>query len=157
MIIINCKGGLGNQMFQYAAAKSLALFKKEDFKIDNFWYRKNKKEVTNREFQLNIFDCDINFANKKDLNKFFFRIPFLCSKKIRKDLLFKDSCIYNEQSCHYDKNFFLLPKDVYLMGYFQSEKYFKNFEESIRRDFNFKTEQTGKNKMLSNLTKKPIQ
>jgi hypothetical protein len=56
-------GGLGNQMFQYAAGKSLSINKNEEFKID---IRNFKKYF--RKFELNtVFDCKINFASKNDL------------------------------------------------------------------------------------------
>jgi hypothetical protein len=41
MIIFNILGGLGNQMFQYEAGKSLSINKNEEFKIDIRNFKKN--------------------------------------------------------------------------------------------------------------------
>lgn len=45
MIITKLTGGLGNQMFQYAAGKALATEKKESLKLDTSSYNKNHKRV----------------------------------------------------------------------------------------------------------------
>ena len=54
MIIINLMGGLGNQMFQYAAAKQLSIIHNTPLKIDASNFR---KLTSNKEhnFQLNQF------------------------------------------------------------------------------------------------------
>lgn len=51
MIIIKICGGLGNQMFQYAAAKQLSLKYNHELRLDLNDYKRSKK----RKYGLNIF------------------------------------------------------------------------------------------------------
>ena len=65
-IIVNISGGLGNQMFQYAAAYSFAKNKGFELMLDISDYKK----IKNREFQLNlIFSIKNKIATNKDLNQ----------------------------------------------------------------------------------------
>ena len=71
MIVAKIFGGLGNQMFQYAFSKSLAIQNKTDLYLDLSWYSINKSS-TQRKFQLDIFtvnfrhlsQCKITCANE---------------------------------------------------------------------------------------------
>ena len=48
---------------------------------------------------------------------------------------------YNEPHFHFDENLFnACPDDRDLFGYFQTEKYFKNIKDEIKKDFTFKAE-----------------
>ena len=64
MIITKIKGGLGNQMFQYALAKSLSIRKDDTFKMDISFY---SRQVLIK-FDLNMFNIEENYATKKDIN-----------------------------------------------------------------------------------------
>ena len=54
MIVVKIFGGLGNQMFQYAFSRSLALRNKTDLYLDLSWYSVDKSS-TKRKFLLDIF------------------------------------------------------------------------------------------------------
>ena len=43
LIITELKGGLGNQMFQYAIARSLAYVKNTEFKLDISSFKTNRR------------------------------------------------------------------------------------------------------------------
>ena len=51
MIILRLRGGLGNQMFEYGAAKALALNNDTDLKFDTYSYH----TFGRREFELDKF------------------------------------------------------------------------------------------------------
>ena len=65
MIITRISGGLGNQMFQYAIAKSLAKRNNDVFKLDLPYYTKQ----TLRKYELNLFSIDENIASEDECIK----------------------------------------------------------------------------------------
>jgi len=110
-------GRLGNQMFQYASLRGIAARRGYDFgippsKFDDEW----------RSHQLfELFD-----------------LPHLPKQNI-KYLDVGNAPVANERFFHFDQLLFdQCPNDISLFGYFQSEKYFKHIEESIREDFTFR-------------------
>jgi len=149
MIISNILGGLGNQMFQYAMGKSLSINNNEEFKID---IRNFKKYF--RKFELNlVFDCEINFASKNDLENILSWQKKLFFQKLLKMKLFKFLRKKNfivEPYFHYWKDVNKLKQNLYLYGYWQSEKYFIKNEKIIRKNFQFKQPLTNKNFIISN-------
>lgn len=65
MIITKLSGGLGNQMLQYAFAKTTARKLKTSFKFDLSWF--SLPGTTPREFMLKIFPIKIEEASKKEI------------------------------------------------------------------------------------------
>ena len=65
MVIVKIKGGLGNQLFQYAMAKSLAMHKNNSLYLDlSFYNATTYDNVTRRNFELNIFNFEYKIAPK---------------------------------------------------------------------------------------------
>jgi hypothetical protein len=64
MIISHINGGLGNQMFQYAAGKTLAQLNNTFLKLDVSEFDKHKL----RSFDLMSFETNILPAAKQDIN-----------------------------------------------------------------------------------------
>jgi len=132
MIITKIIGGLGNQLFQYAAGKALAVYHKTTLKLDLSGF----DEYRLRNFDLTAFNTEYELAKKNEIlqhsqSSFF--------KKIRNRIASPSQThYYRERHFHYDKNFLLHPYDAYMKGYWQSEKYFKNIEGIIRKEFSFK-------------------
>lgn len=134
-------GGLGNQMFQYAVARNLSLKHNVELKIDlSFLNNRNMgSNFVYRDYDLNLFNI------KPD-----FEIDF--SKRIVHS---------NQPHFHYSKsyidsisNLLLEGNSVLLDGYWQSPFFFSEFEEEIRKDFEFinKVEnETGEIKEMLNL------
>ena len=120
MIIVKIMGGLGNQMFQYAIAKSIAVRNKDNFKLDITFYSKQ----TLRKYELNLLDIDEVLVNKKS----FF-------SKVTSKFRFLTKIYYMERKiAEYDSNVFN-KKNVILDGYWQNEKYFKDIRGKILQDF----------------------
>lgn len=120
MIVIKITGGLGNQMFQYAAAKSISIEKKQKLflDIDSFnSYALHKYGLHHFALRANIFKKPSNL--KKRIIKFF-------GNKQK----------YKEVDFSFNSNFFYLKgSPLILVGYFQSELYFRKYEKEIREDF----------------------
>lgn len=132
MIISKLQGGIGNQMFQYAAGKSLAQVHSTELALDLTSFKK-----TNRTFDLNLLSIEnvLKFKNKNKLNKLLWKdwkkyLPSYLSIKNKKIE------IYSEPHFYYDKDFYSNPADCYLEGYWQSEKYFKTIANEIRSEYN---------------------
>ena len=74
MVIIQLQGGLGNQMFEYAAGKSLAKHYKNKLLTDVSLLASNslKREgFTPREYALGVFkNIDSTLASKKKVDSF---------------------------------------------------------------------------------------
>lgn len=63
------KGGLGNQMFQYALGRNLSL-NNTNLKLDIIWFNKIKSAtIIPREYGLRYFNIEENFATEKQINK----------------------------------------------------------------------------------------
>jgi hypothetical protein len=110
-------GRLGNQMFQYASLRGIAARRGYDFGIPS-----SKFEDEWRSHQLfELFDLpNLPRSNVKYLDG-------------------GNAPIAQERFFHFDQLLFdQCPNDISLFGYFQSEKYFKHIEDSIREDFVFR-------------------
>ena len=147
-------GGLGNQLFQYACAKNLAIKLNSQLIIDNksgFYFDKNFK----RNFALpNNFD----YQKISILDSIIFFILKIIKKTLFKNKIcfsFFNSIIIDETNQKkYINNFFSLTKNfknIYLIGFFQSEKY---FVENKKKILDLILKNKIKNKKLLKLKKK---
>lgn len=138
MITIRLNGGLGNQMFQYAAAKALALKNSTELMIDIDEFETYKL----RKFELNYYNIK-NFVianegvpSKKKLTPQSFLIKFL--KKFHLESLVQR--YYYERTLLFDEKVLNLSDEVYMEGFFQCEKYFFNIREVLLKEFSLKEE-----------------
>jgi hypothetical protein len=140
MILVDLNGGLGNQMFQYAAAKSLALYHNVELRINIEADTKDKLPdgITKRPFDLNYFNLNLKEATTFELASFASRS--LLNKLLSKLKPNYKRKVYKEPFFHFDPDFFSASSDIYIMGLRQSEKYFKPFEKEIRSDFKFEAD-----------------
>jgi len=134
MIIVKIIGGLGNQLFQYAFARSVSLRLKTDFKLDvnsfNTYYKI-------RKYSLNHFNIKQRFAKDSD---FFGFVWFIKQNKLfntfYKYLRLKSKLMpfyYPERTFHFDPRVFS-KNGTYFDGFWQTEKYFKDIESLIRKE-----------------------
>ena len=148
MIITKLIGGIGNQMFQYAAGKALAEHGVElKLDISDFQF------YTNRWFSLNHFNINADIASDEEISKFIGKNKskslMLLRERIGRLLPLKRRKIYYEHHFHYDEGFFNLPSNIYINGYWQSEKYFKDIKSIILNDLSFKEPLEGLNNEIS--------
>ena len=146
MIIMRIKGGLGNQMFQYAAAYALSKRLQQLMKLD-FALTRN---MTQFKFKLNHLNAsDAILVDQSELP---FKIGLIKNLYINKLLrvlnLPKHKCgeylyILETRSQICDELFTINENNLYLDGYFQSEKYFKEYREDLLKQFvpNYPAEQ----------------
>lgn len=128
MIIVKIIGGLGNQMFQYAYAKSLQN-KGYDVFIDLSSFDIYK---LHGGYQLDKFNIDLKLVDNNILSKYNIVGVF---SKIKNKLKIKNKNCLVENSLLFDKSF-LSPLDgKYIDGYFQSEKYFLEIRDILIKQF----------------------
>lgn len=136
-IVTRIKGGLGNQLFCYAAARRLALVKNLPLKLDivsgfkwDFRYR--------RKYLLEAFNINAEIASRRESYLFpWGRLQRYLTKKANLFKPFENRSYIIEQSInHFDPSIIDIdPKrTLYLDGYWHSEKYFKDIEDIIRKD-----------------------
>lgn len=150
MIITKLKGGLGNQMFQYAAGRALAAYYQTLLCIDDSFYKNKRIFETNRFYELDSFDI---YANSSLLpldtyskalkfhlpNLLIMRINSLIKGGMNKRKIYLHKKV-REKFFHFDEDFNNYGEYVVLDGYWQSEKYFKNFRNAILQEFSLRQE-----------------
>lgn len=135
MIIVRLMGGLGNQLFQYAAGRRVALKNDLPLKLDLSWF----KDQPDRPYSLKHFAVieDIATADEatrlKGDEKSVFRRIFSKCRDFGKP--YYQRTYIREKSLDFDPNLLQISGRTYLDGYWQSEKYFKDIEDTIRREF----------------------
>ena len=130
MIIIKLKGGLGNQMFQYAFGRKLSLKLNTPLYLDinEDTETKGLKQDIVRPFLLNRFNIKASIATLEETT--LIRKPL----KIYFTKLFKKLTKYNHYK--FDPKVLSIKDNTYLEGYwFQSEKYFSNVRTQLLEDF----------------------
>ncbi len=139
MIVVKLIGGLGNQLFQYAAGRALATYHKTELELDTSHLRLvSNGSYTQRKFELEKFNIHAVIANENTLKTFNFNQGRVITrlKKISPGLFNK--MIFNEHHFNFHTQFLKLPKDTYLNGYWQSEKYFNSFREKLLTEISLK-------------------
>lgn len=150
MVIVRLIGGLGNQLFQYAAARRLSILHQTTLKLDISAF----EHYELRRYSLGSFRIQEVFAtpeeiaevkgtSKKGLAKIAFRL-------IRKLQPYYRRPVFRQPRLRpFDPNIMKTPKHVYLDGYWQSEKYFVGIQDVIRREFTVKVEQDSQSRKIA--------
>jgi hypothetical protein len=157
MIVIRLKGGLGNQMFQYAMGKHIANKLGVGMKLDltslcrtheNFFIKPKESNVI-RDYQMDIFDFEVSFLLEPSFIRFLDRFYLNFLLQIVKAVKLIGLKKYKEKTFTAEEFIINNPKDKYLyVGYWQSEKYFKSVETELRKDLRFKDELSGEAKSV---------
>lgn len=115
-------GRLGNQLFQYAAMRNIALIKNYDIYYNtNFEWHQQKCLLDN----FNIKESSKHFSPRYRYNQ-----P---SDKTK-------GRYEGGESSTYDKNVFEIPDNTLLSGFFQNEKYFNQNKDIIKKELTLKKE-----------------
>jgi hypothetical protein len=141
MIIAKIIGGLGNQLFQYAAGKALALANSCQLKLDVSGY--DNYDLHNG-YELDIFNIKAEIANPDEVSRLVgsqVKVARLLRRKLN---LIKKTHFIERGSC-YDPILFNIKQPVYLEGYWQSYKYLEHCEIKIRDELTFNKPLVGKN------------
>lgn len=69
MIITWLTGGLGNQMFQYAAGLALAEHRRTVLKLDVSWFREDPEYEPHNRYALSCFNITEQFAVREEIER----------------------------------------------------------------------------------------
>ena len=127
MIIVKLIGGLGNQLFQYSLGRKLSIKNNDIFKLDLSDFTKDNP----RFYSLGYFNIVENFAKKEDVAKLKKKGLSRVFEKIKP--YYKRSVI-KYKGYDFDPNILELSGNFYLDGYWQSEKYFQDIKNIIRKE-----------------------
>ncbi len=149
MILVRLNGGLGNQLFQYAAGKALADYHSVELKLDISTFKNNKFRV----YELDHFAVTASIATSDEINPFTFEnrpvyVRFL-KKFLQRTKPHYQRSIYREPHFNFDTDFFKASDNTYLGGYWQSEKYFHQIAPVIRKEFKVTQSLKGRNTELA--------
>jgi hypothetical protein len=134
-IITRIKGGLGNQLFCYAAARRLAQVNKAELVIDNLTGFVRDLQY-NRQYALDNFKIPCRKATPAERLEPLERYRRGVIKWFSRRRPFAERCYIEQEKNDFDER--LLNVKVrgclYLEGYWQSERYFKDIEDIVRKD-----------------------
>jgi len=157
MIASNIIGGLGNQMFQFACGHATAsrlnqplfvcLDQFERYKLHNGYQLDNIFNVNAPELSCEARDELLGWRGEPNIRKVIAKLGF---SAIMPEKWFQES------SLRYCEGINSIDGDCYLHGYWQSERYFKDYADDIRQVFKFNHQITGKNlEVLSMMRQQP--
>jgi len=146
MIITRLAGGIGNQMFHYAVARGYQRSESEKIILDDRLLQDLEhdiEKIIQRPFALNVFKQLKADVISSDLNKLLTGTDFY--NRIRRKI-FKRQTSYVRQHLMVPVPFSSLSsKNIFLIGNFQSELYFKSIKETLIQDFAFPQLDEGNN------------
>lgn len=150
VVCSHISGGLGNQMFQYAAGRAVAKRLSARFCLDTSDFL---NYGLHHGFELeNVFAAPVDLIDSEVMRG----VLGWQSSKLVKNLLARDHFKYFRSSSYIVEPHFNywsgvrnLHAPIYLRGYWQSESYFEEFEKTIREEFSFKTPMSESNLEIS--------
>jgi hypothetical protein len=140
MIIIKIKGGLGNQLFEYAFARSLVKKHGSEIIFDLSYYRQQNF----RKFNLDKFNInDFKVLSFKD--SFYLKLQKRFPKIFKKFNILNESCGQTDYS-----NCLNVKLPCYLNGYWQQSILFEDIKSILRKEFTLKEKLFVKNQKFLN-------
>jgi len=147
MVIVRLMGGLGNQMFQYAAGRAVAHRNQTQLELDV----SAMEQDAARSYRLFHFNIVESIATPDEVARFVKRDLWgRISRRAERYLLppYRRS-VFAQRFDRFDPDILRVRGSVYLTGYWQSEKYFKDIEHIIRQDFNLRHAPDAENQKLA--------
>lgn len=133
MLMIQMTGGMGNQMFVYAFYTALQQEGKEVC-IEDFTHYKEIGRNDNRLEE--IFPLVYKKATRTEYNRLTDSslLPWI---RVRRKLFGRKDKSYKEKEAIIFEKEAFEQEDCYFVGFWQSQRYFENVKEKLRKDFTF--------------------
>ncbi len=138
MIVSKVSGGLGNQLFQYATGRAMAIRNGTTLGINADSYAGNKVDKINRRvLHLSEFKTKFKDINKKELSNYLFIVgnKFIDDYFLLKIKKLQKKAIYDESVESVKKN---NSKDACLIGTFANQEYFSEIQSVLQREMELK-------------------
>ncbi|HVO28648.1 MAG TPA: alpha-1,2-fucosyltransferase [Candidatus Paceibacterota bacterium] len=149
MVTVALRGGLGNQMFQYALGSDLAKKNGTGLALDTTFLndRFPRPGFVYRRYELGVFGIEPRLTA---LSKLSSRVPVpglwlgldLGLAKA-KDILHVRRIVRENSGRHFDPAVLSVGGDVWLWGFWQSWRYFEDIAPEVRQAFSFRHELSG--------------
>jgi hypothetical protein len=146
MILVQIKSGLGNQMFQYACGRALALRNKDTLKMDISECVRTDMPLW--KYRLGVFNVKENFASEEEIS--LLKFPHGSFSVF----LFKVRTKLGISNIGYSWRIKNSKGSLYLNGFFQTERYFNDFSDEIRQEFTLKNPLGDKARMVMDTIQK---
>ena len=146
MVVVKLYGGLGNQMFQYAAARSFAKKTQSAVGYDQEYFIFPEKFGSQWAYQLDLLKTNAKLWTPSippGLFYFFYRILRRLNSI---GISFKK--FYFEKPFRFNTDTDQIGADTFIDGYFQFEKYFHHDRAELLKEFQPRTELDEKNKSV---------
>jgi len=152
MVVVRLIGGLGNQMFQYAAGRALAFRLNTELYLDTIHLGFDPDGAyTKRNYELEQFAIHAHIADIEVLNNFRHDSRLITKLKSFFPGLFKN-IVFNESQPSFHDQFFNLPATSYLNGYWQDERYFSSIRQVLTQEFDLKKKSNSYQTMLEQVS-----
>jgi hypothetical protein len=136
LIIARIKGGLGNQLFIYAAARSLAHRAGFELVLDH-QTGFSRDYTYKRIYELNYFNISSRLATSNEMLYPFERVRRAIYKFISKFQNFENKIYLEENYVNYNLNNYLPTRTLILDGLWQNQYYFINISTLLKNDLTF--------------------
>ena len=134
-IICRILGGLGNQLFCYAAARRLAIVNNAELVLDDVSGVVRDHDFQ-RHYQLDHFSIPCRKATRAERLEPLSRVRRYTIRSINYYRKFEDRKYIQQEGIDFDERLLAINPlgTIYLEGYWQSEQYFKDVEPVIRAE-----------------------
>lgn len=156
MVIVRLNGGLGNQMFQYAAGRALADRLGAELLLDTRAFEGTLalNAYTRRTYALSPFKLRARLAAASELKDWPVWVVEIGTRLALARPLFRRW--HFQSGIGYDPSILALREPVCLVGYWQSERYFIGIGDKIRADFTLAQPVCGENARLLELARAAV-
>lgn len=141
MVITQLIGGLGNQMFQYATARAIASKHACQVKLDVAPFQ---TFYTLHAYSLGHLNIQESFATPVDIKRFTApsRLARVMDRALRPVPMLRRVVRRERELFVYDPSVKEPFRTLYLIGYWQNERYFREIASTLRDEFRIKTPPT---------------
>ncbi|MCH7643659.1 MAG: alpha-1,2-fucosyltransferase [Myxococcales bacterium] len=137
MVITKLKGGLGNQLFQSAAGLRLACARKTKLKMD-LSALEDQACRTPRSYEMGAFQFSAEIASLSEVAALVLPAPSRFRGWLPNWTGVRSNPSATERHFHFDPDVLSLPDGSCLEGYWQSERYFADSTDRVRKEFSFR-------------------